>query len=652
MCGIAGHVGFERERTADESAVRAMCAIQAHRGPDSEGIWTEGSVALGHRRLSIIDVSDAGRQPMSSWDGEYVVTFNGEIYNYEELRQDLLAEGCRFRTQTDTEIILEGYRVWGEACIERFIGMWAFAICDRRRQRLFFSRDRFGIKPFYYSHDGRSFLFASEIKALLVVRPELRRPHEAYLARFLGQGLLDDGPETCFANVFHLPPAHSGSLSLREGQLFLYRYWDYEPEKSSATAAIDKDQVSALRQILESSILLHMRSDVPVGMCLSGGVDSSALACLITHRFGKPIHTFSGRYPDKDCDEGSYIDEVNRNAKTIPCPVFPEPQGNLMTDLQKITWHQDEPTAGPGLYTQYHVMKRARESVTVVLDGQGADEIFGGYLAYFGPYLQGLRAQGKIRGWFQMLQVLFDIQRHWGFAEMRRHLGRVVPLEPVSWLIQRFNGFFTPCASLLHPRLEEMLAREPVIRPEVQKFEDPLSNILYRQLAVDSLPALLHYEDRNSMAFSIEARVPYLDHRLVEYALSLPAHFKIRGTWTKWILREATADVLPRSIRFRRSKLGFATPMDRWLRSRAEHADVREILFSTRSAQREFVSPRAVNAIWTEHQQGKNHSWLLYRLITTELWFRQFVDCLEMNPAVAVTPSTRTSLGPGQPSAA
>jgi asparagine synthase (glutamine-hydrolysing) len=365
MCGIAGIIWQDSRRPAASSEVKRMCDILYHRGPDAGSHYCHGPVALGHRRLSILDLSEAGVQPLLSHDQRLAIVFNGEIYNYIELRRELAQGGSVFRTQTDTEVILEAYRRWGPDCVTRFNGMWAFALYDTTNEEVFFSRDRFGIKPLYYLFDTASLVFASEIKAILSVRPDERQPDWGVLARFLPGGIFADGQATFFANVRSLLPGHNASYSVRTGQWRTWRYWDVDPERFAATWGT-ADPVGALRELLSSAVGLHMRSDVPVGTCLSGGLDSSTIVCLMSRIRDLPVHTFSGIYADEGCNEKEYVNEINRHCRTIPCPVFPEPAGDLVEDLKAITWHQDNPTAGPGLYTQFHVMGKELMNCSLV----------------------------------------------------------------------------------------------------------------------------------------------------------------------------------------------------------------------------------------------------------------------------------------------
>lgn len=347
--------------------IGVMNDIQYHRGPDGCGDYGDGSVALGHRRLSILDVSDLGNQPMVSEDGRYIIVYNGEIYNYLELRDELKQRGIDFFSDCDTEVLLKAYITWGADCTSRLNGMWAFAIYDRGTRQIFLSRDRFGIKPLYYTDGGVCFGFASEMKALLAAFPDLRKVNYVFLHHFLPSGSLDDGPETVFEGIQLLLPAHNAMYDIDKKTLRIWRYWDAEPEAYREKWACYKP-VESLRHLLDSAIELHMRSDVPVGTCLSGGVDSSTIVCWMSRLRNDPVRTFSGLYDDDDCDESKFVEEVRRHTGCHGADIRREPDGDFIDDLAAITWHQDMPTAGPGLYTQYHVMARASEDVTVILE--------------------------------------------------------------------------------------------------------------------------------------------------------------------------------------------------------------------------------------------------------------------------------------------
>jgi asparagine synthase (glutamine-hydrolysing) len=637
MCGIAGKVWKDVSRPGDAGAVRAMNAIQAHRGPDDEGLYVHGPVALGHRRLSILDLSPAGHQPMASPDGQYVITFNGEIYNFVELRRQLEQHGGRFRSGSDTEVILEAYRQWGPDCVTRFNGMWALALHDRARDRLFLSRDRFGIKPLYYLIRDDCLAFASEIKGLLAAFPEERKVNLPVIRRFIPSGIFDDGIETFFANVVSLEAAQNALYDLRTGKLSFRRFWEVDRDAVRARWPGD-DPVEALDELLQSAVQLHMRSDVPVGTCLSGGVDSSTIVALMSRQLPNPVHTFSGLYEDADCAEKEYVDLVNQHTNAVPCPIHPEPRRNLFDDLATITWHQDEPSAGPGLYTQFHVMRAACGSVKVILDGQGGDELFAGYLPYMTLHLHDLLDQGGLANRLRVLGLSAQVLRHWG----TRYLGGVgtrligSALPAIYRRLWPAHAATTPATPLLHPALQHYVGEAEAEIGWRPLFGTRMEDLLHRHLVQQSIPALLHYEDRNSMAYSLEARVPLLDYRIVEFALALDADCKIRGSWTKWVLRKVAERVLPPAVAWRRSKLGYPTPFARWLRQAPHRDTARDLLFSSDFAGRELVNSAALAQLWEQHQAGADHSWILYRCLTLEMWHRMYID--QWLPQFAVPP--------------
>lgn len=639
MCGIAGFVWRDVNRPANVAAVQAMCDIQAHRGPDDQGIYASGPVGLGQRRLSILDLSPAGHQPMPSRDGKLVIIFNGEIYNYVELAEELRGLGASFKSGSDTEVILEAYRHWGKDCVSRFNGMWALAIHDVEAQTVFFSRDRLGIKPLYYHLSNQALFFASEIKALLAVQADLREVNQPYLARFLTTGIFDDGEETCFRQVRQLLPAHNAELNLRTGAFRTWRYWDVPVGQEWSPS--DGDPIEYLASLLDSAIRLHSRSDVPLGTCLSGGIDSSTIVALMSGHSPFPVKTFSGLYRDRLCDERRYVDLVNQATRAEAHPVTPEPNGNLLEDLTRITWHQDEPTGGPGLYTQYHVMRRASQNVKVILDGQGGDELFGGYLYYFYPFIRDLIGQG-VGGWATAIGTALAMRRHWG-AKIANPAFDLVTRGMAGRIRRRIVRNKPSAMAFLHPALLQQATTSPITREVRRPFRTNLDNDLYDQTTRTSIPALLHYEDRNSMAYSIEARVPLLDYRVVEFAFRLGITTKIHGTWTKWPLRQIASRVLPGEVAWRRSKMGYPTPMSRWFRAMPDQGHIRDVLFSSSLAQREIVSGAGVERLWNEHQNGADHSWAIYRVVTTELWYRHFIDRLAPMPAVPVPAKTVAS---------
>ncbi|MHB8073340.1 asparagine synthase (glutamine-hydrolyzing) [Desulfosporosinus fructosivorans] len=633
MCGIAGYIFKDKSKPAELKRIKQMTDIIKYRGPDDEGHYLYGSVALGHRRLSIIDLSIAGHQPMTSIDGRYTLVFNGEIYNYKELATSLEKEGVVFRSKTDTEVLLEAFRVWGIDCVSRFNGMWAFVIYDNLENKVFISRDRFGIKPLYYLNRSDVFAFGSEIKTILAGFPEERKVNEAFVYYFLPSGALNDGPETFFENILEFPPAHSAIYDINEGNLELFRYWDVDVEAFRDKWINDNDPVEVLWDLLNSSVNLHMRADVPVGTCLSGGIDSSTIVGLASRQAQIPMHTFSGLYDDKDCNETQYVDAVNNYLKTIPEPVFPEPNGNLIDDLTRITWHQDEPSAGPGLYTQYHVMKKAGKEVKVLLDGQGGDELFAGYLPYLSLFMEDLLDSGGLVGKAKTAVLIAEVCRYWGANWVSPQVITHMVGDRGLRLIKRLKSWrgktpdTQPEPAFFHPDFTQRISGKEISRDLSKKLSGKLEDTLYWHLVKQSIPALLRYEDRNSMAFSIEARVPLLDYRIVEFALGLNSSYKIKGSWTKWILRKSCARVAPPEVAWRRSKMGYPTPFARWIRTGSDKEHITEILFSKSFLDRRLVSEETVRFYYDQHMSGKvDRSWLLYRYVTLELWYRMFID--------------------------
>jgi asparagine synthase (glutamine-hydrolysing) len=653
MCGIAGVIWSDPQRPGALGEVDAMCRMLYHRGPDDGGTYVDGAVVLGHRRLSIIDLSIGGHQPMVSADGSLVIVYNGEIYNFVELRRELEEAGRIFRSDSDTEVILHAYARWGADCVSHFNGMWAFALFDRRTRQIILSRDRFGIKPLYYYHGQGVFAFASEIKGLLAGFPRLRQVNHAMVYHFLPSGALDDGTETFFKDIYSVPAATNMRLDIESFSIATETFWSLDRDVFQLRWCRN-DPVETMRHLLGSSVSVHMRSDVPVGTCLSGGLDSSALVGTMQTLRDDPVHTFSGLYPDRDCDESHWVDAVESHTGCRGNHIRPQPNGDLLADLQSITWHQDEPTAGPGLYTQYHVMKRARADVKVILDGQGGDELFAGYLPYLALRANDLLA-GSGRTRLSGYLLCARIARHAGVATLsgiaESALVRIT-IQALKKARALWGRIKVPEAEppFFHPGLAaHNAASGPIIRVREKRYSDTLSDTLYWHLVQQSIPALLHYEDRNSMAFSLEARVPYLDHRIVEFALGLdPAH-KIRNGWTKWVLRKAAEPVLPQSVAWRRSKLGYPTPFARWLRQMPNSAQLYDVLFSRSFIEREMMERRSLEFYWKQHQTGAaDRSWLIYRCVTLELWHRQLIDELAPYSAVPMPNSVQpvTITGP------
>jgi asparagine synthase (glutamine-hydrolysing) len=615
MCGIAGVV----EAHPDESVLRAMSQLLAHRGPDGSGLVVRDErVGLVHRRLAIIDLSDAAAQPMRMPSGIEIV-YNGEIYNYLELRQELEGAGVTFRTESDTEVLLAAYERWGTDCLARLNGMFAFALYDPRRRTLFAARDRFGEKPFHYhvGADG-SFAFASEIKALFAHPAVQRQPNLRAVHAFLRYKQTAREPETFFSGISTLPAGHYLTLDVDGGAPRVAPYWSLTDEPVDRRPA--RDLVDEFRTLLGDSIRLRLRSDVPVGSSLSGGLDSSAIvgyiagACEVEHQ-----HTFSARFPGSALDEGRYIADVVAMSGAVSHEVVPQPTPD---DLLRTVWHQDEPFLTLSIYAQWSVMRLARESaVTVLLDGQGADEQLAGYHFFLGSRYRALFSQLR---WLRLVRELRAYARRNGPRrvaalgyhalppDLPRRAKRFVPRPGI-------DRHFAATHGELEPALDH-------------RYADPFRDALQVALTQTMLPALLRYADRNSMAFAREVRLPFLDHRLVELVFRLPPELKVAGSTTKVVLRRAMAAYLPESVRERRDKIGYAPPQGSWLRGPLR--GIAEDTFrSQRFADRPWSDAAWTRFAWQAYRDGDpRHEAEIARSLSLELWARAFLDPTELAP--------------------
>ncbi|HXA00139.1 MAG TPA: asparagine synthase (glutamine-hydrolyzing) [Candidatus Dormibacteraeota bacterium] len=569
MCGIAGIVA---PKSFDPKTLVEMTQLIQYRGPDGYGfafasgdgrrdmevihnqdrlpLDSRPTIGLGNRRLAILDVSTAGSQPMQTEDGVYTITFNGEIYNYKEIREELKQAGISFRSHTDTEVILRAYQQWGEECLQHFNGMWAFAIWDRVRQRLFCARDRLGVKPFYYTMYDGCFFFASEIKQILQATGMPRIANSTAVVHFLEWALLDYSDETFFDGIRQLPGGSYLTLDLPQLNLQIRRYWDLQtgPELELK----DGEAIEQFRDLFSSSVRLRLRSDVPVGISLSGGLDSSSVVCEARKVSPETeLRTFSACFEDPEIDEREYVSAVVREVQGTSHLAFPQGPA-FWKSLENITYHQDEPVGSPGVYAQWCVMAEAREhGVPVILGGQGGDETLCGYQKYqFFHWLHLLRQRDPrfLSETFRWLRG--GTSSGWSPSAISRYL----PAQ--------FRRTFST-VNRIGARELKQLAQD--VRPSL----GPGQTVAERQktdLVYSSIPALLHHEDRTAMAHSVESRLPFLDYRLVEFLLRCPTVLKLRDGWSKWLLRNALADTLPEKIRLRRTKLGFNTPEKKWMR--------------------------------------------------------------------------------------
>lgn len=582
MCGIAGIVSAHREA---ERWISRMLAVQAHRGPDGSGIWRDKSapgglqVVLGHRRLSILDLSDAGAQPMVDCTGHFVLTYNGEIYNYLEIRDELRKRGVGFRSNTDTEVLLEAYKHWGAACLERFNGMFAFALYDRLRGVVFCARDRYGEKPFLFHQGPGGFVFASEYKALLqcpeigLAVDEERLVTSAYRISYG----LDSDRQTVFSAVQQLLPSEALELDISSGQTRIWRYWQIEP-KPLRQVSDEREVFGEFRELLTDAVRLRMRSDVPVGSCLSGGMDSTAIVCIARQLLGRDsdYHTFTGRFPGTHADEWSYASQVVEQTGVTSHIVEPG-VARFMEELPEFIWHNELPVGNSSQVAQWCVFELAkRQGITVLLDGQGADEGLGGYDGYFRAYVKAMREMGETE---QLARELPLIRARYPSALVpsARALRDRLPLGARHWASRRFGmgGSF-----LFGLRLD--LARK--VQEEVELVCKPGFNALSSTLEQNSfgrfLTTLLRYGDRNSMAHSREVRLPFCDHRIAEFVHGLPPRLLMGDAQNKRLLRESMRGILPEGVRTRWAKQGFVPPQELWFENPRFMQLVRDTLHS------------------------------------------------------------------------
>jgi asparagine synthase (glutamine-hydrolysing) len=590
MCGIAG---IYNPSGVDTRFLTEISKTIRHRGPDDEGFMiidqnnsvqylkgrdtiTElanlpsvetftgaARLAFVHRRLSIIDLSPAGHQPMVASEFGLSIVYNGEIYNYLELRLELQHLGYTFKTESDTEVILLSYKQWSENCVSHFIGMWAFAIFDHNKNILFCSRDRFGIKPFYYYEKPGLFAFASELKALFAlpqIKPEM---DEAKAIEFLVNSNMNFQGKTFFSGIYHLNQGHNMVYDLKTGKSSVQKYYQLQISNSLDNIS-PNDAVSQFSDLIESSIKLHLRSDVPVGSCLSGGLDSGTiLARVMSAGLTNKFSTFTAAFPGSHVDETKYIRALKERYDFSDFYTYPD-LNKILREADLFLWHQELPVQSTSMFAQWEVMKLAHEhSVKVLLDGQGMDEILGGYSEFTGSYLLGMLTKGRFH---KFLKAYSDLKSNYKTSSILNELSRASFYYLPEIFRYRFYSARRIGSSIISRNYNDVLKE--------MKFPERITNSM-KETSVNSinniLPALLRYEDRSSMAFSVESRVPYLDHRIAEFCLNLPDELKIHKGWTKYILRKSSEPYLPNDITWRKEKFGFVTPERLWTEQVKEH---------------------------------------------------------------------------------
>lgn len=617
MCGVAGIYNNDIKKL-NSTLVQDMIEAIGHRGPDGEGLYVEDNVVLAQKRLAIIDLSNNGRQPMIVDNGNYSITFNGEIYNYKELREELEGYGYSFQSNTDTEVILHAYREWGKDCLQKFNGMWSFAIWDKGKRELFCARDRFAVKPFHYWYDGNNFIFCSEIKGLLR-HPDIKPiENNQAIYDFIIYGRVNHTPETFFKNVYQLPGAHYCIVSKRG--LEIARYWDIFEENKFCGSP--EEAANEFYRIFEDAVKLRFRSDVEVASCLSGGLDSSSIVCvadkLIKSGQLQPDHklnTFSLAFDYEKFDERKWIDIVRGETDINSHFTLPKEE-ELLENLNHLLYTQEEPFGSTSIFGQYMVMKLIHENgIKVTLDGQGSDEMLAGYVGYADAYFadfvrtnneEDLQEQVEIYCKKHNLTPSIAIKRAKELAVTGK-MGRHIEVNS-----KYLNGDF---ATTFY---KEMALPK--------KFDSMLQNQLYQDLMITSIPAFLRYADRNSMAFSIESRLPFLDYRLVEFIFSLPADMKLHDSVTKVILRKAMHGTIPEQIENRQDKMGFVTPEAVWFRKGLQNI-FDQIIYSESFAARNIFDVSTVQKEWEDYKAGvRNDSFFIWRVVSVEMWMRMFID--------------------------
>lgn len=604
MCGINGFTW------ADEELIRKMNLAIRHRGPDDEGIYVDKNISLGHVRLAVIDLSPKGHQPMKyEKDGKEVwIVFNGEIYNFKEIRKELGERGYSFNSNTDTEVILASYLEWGFDCVKKFNGMWAFAIYDRAENILFLSRDRFGIKPLYYYYDN-NLIFSSEIKGLLVHSIE-RQPNDAVVFDFLYYNLLDHTEDTFFEGIKRLMPGHNAVFNFTTRKLRVWRYYDLEKRIKDNK---ENPNPKRLRELFFNAVKRRLIADVPVGSCLSGGLDSSSIVCVMRQLEPKiEIKTFSLVFPGLSIDESKYQRVVVEkcNVKWFRTTFTAR---DILRDLEDLIWTQEEPFPTLSIYGQYRIMKLAHENnMKVLLDGQGSDEILAGYHYFFGYYYYELFKKLK---WGRLIrEMIAYIQNTGSFNAPKYFLGLLLPKRIQKWLLNR-NLYLS----------EEFI--EKFKHSNDLRFQRKSLNKALIDAVINTLPRLLRFEDKNAMRWSIESRLPFLDPELVEYVLSTPPDSKIKNGITKGILRKSLKNIVPDMILSRTDKIGFKTPDE----DMANALEIREFIWSIINSSsfknRKYWNWKKIQEMYHKSERrGIFTGETIWKVIILELWLRKWID--------------------------
>ncbi|KAF2960922.1 asparagine synthase (glutamine-hydrolyzing) [Fervidobacterium sp. 2310opik-2] len=665
MCGIAGIISNEH---INPNLIKNIASKIKHRGPDDEGyllvdenflitaggddtpanVWNSNllyspkthinsienmkfNIALGHRRLSILDLSPTGHQPMCDESQKIWIIFNGEIYNYLELKDELKQIGYDFFTNTDTEVLLKAYIEWGTDCVNKFNGMWAFAILDLRKNTLFLSRDRFGVKPLYYYFDNKYFAFASEIKALLSLPFIKKEVNYEAVFDYIAFGWEEQGEESFFRRIKELKPSHSVILNLNKYELKVFKYYQlsyyekfekYNPEK-------EKEYAENTRELIFNAVRLRLRSDVKVGACLSGGLDSSTIVSVMNEiikrenlsQVGESIKCFTAAYVNEKIDESNWAKIVVENTQSDWIKTFPK-ENELLEDLKDIIYTQEIPFGSTSIYAHYRVMKIASESgVKVILDGQGGDELFTGYITYFPTIYREFVRNFDFRDLLNEIKNINNSPVDLKNIIKKSYYIRIFKILKISKFKKLLiEQIFYPVSLINHEFYKKFSYR---VKDRQEKIPDSLNQQLYHFITGVNLKTLLKYEDRNSMRFSIESRTPFADDiNLIEYIFSIPSVYKIHNGYSKYILRQAMNGIIPEQIRKRVDKIGFATPEDKWLKNNKKL--VKEVLSNSEILKEISNTQKILRDL--ENETIFNKGFTLWRFINLSIWYDLFFD--------------------------
>lgn len=629
MCGIAGLVGNGKIDFDLSSTIQDMTNSMAHRGPDDRGHVIlsyddnidKNYVAFGHRRLKIIDLSDKAHQPMLNPRGDIAITYNGEIYNYLELKNELIKKGYSFISTSDTEVILKSYKEWGIDCFERFNGMWALAIFDKKRRKVILSRDRLGKKPLYYYKTQDLFIFASEIKAILKHPLVIKEPNYEKIFRYIATHYryVDIDQDSYFKGIYQVPK--SSVMEIGENfDISSKPYWVFGSGITKGNIT-DSQAIEGFRDLFFDSVKIRLRSDVPVGCMLSGGLDSTAITSVAYKVLKHPIATFSGITGQEKgvYDESEYIDEVVKETGANFHYIRPD-SSDIFETIGEMLYFHDEPVCTVTWHSLYLIAKKVKfENTPVVLNGHGGDELLAGYWDHYQYNFYDMERESNP-------EALEDEIKLWKINHGR---------DPSE--IENYKKYINELMARKVNEMQRFPDYSDCFKPDFSRkfkkdiewknpFRSMLSKRLYSELMFETVPASLRPEDRNTMAHSIESRSPFLDYRLIEYCFSLPNRFKIRNGLGKWLSRQTMRGILPEKVRTRKDKAGFISPADEWFRT-INRKQIFDLINSESFKDRGIFNIERINQTFREHlKKEKNHQMFLWQIINLELWFRRFFD--------------------------